>query len=119
MTRQRTLPKKIPLTYDRDRCFFTDLGYNGEPHLALLHIEDRVGVVSLREYRLLFRDRQDLTAVANGREESIGVECAVSLGCYRGLSFECGPQKAGEGTETVVSYVIVLQRTEPTRGDHF
>ena len=34
-----------------------DLGYDGEPHFAFLHIEDRVRLVALREDDLLFREQ--------------------------------------------------------------
>ena len=79
LARQGTFAKKIPLAHDRDGRFLAGLGYDGEPHFALLDIEDGVGLVPLRKDHLLFRHRQNLPAVADGREESVGVEFAVFL----------------------------------------
>src|SRR5438105_6849017 len=74
---QRAFSKKIPLTQYADRCFLAGLGYNGEPHFAILNIEDGICHIALGEYSLLFRNSHGFPALANGRKESAGVEIAA------------------------------------------
>jgi hypothetical protein len=50
-----------------------------------LNIEDSIGVVSLGIYYLLLWSRQNLPAIADGCEEDVGIESAVSLQCRRGF----------------------------------
>jgi len=72
-------PKKIAFADDRDGRFLARLGNDGEPDFAFLNIEDRVGCVPLGEDDLLFRNRQDFSAVSNSGEESVGVELSIFL----------------------------------------
>jgi hypothetical protein len=51
---------------------------------TFLDIEDSIRLIPLSEDRLLFRDGQHLSGVADHREESVGVELAVlPNGCSR------------------------------------
>src|SRR5438552_14643447 len=81
---QRAFPKKIPLTQYSDRGFLASLRHDGEPDFTFLDIEDSIRLIPLSEDRLLFRDGQHLSGVADHREESVGVELAVlPNGCSR------------------------------------
>jgi hypothetical protein len=44
-----------------------------------LNIEDSICIVPLREYDLLLWNRQNLPAIADGREEGVRIESAVFL----------------------------------------
>jgi hypothetical protein len=58
------------------------LGYDGKPDFAFLNIKDRVRSLALCEYSLLFCNRHNLPAIANGREEGYGIELSVFLMTY-------------------------------------
>src|SRR5580658_443366 len=79
LTGQRSLAKEVFLTHNADGRFLSGLGNYGEAHFAFLHIENGVCLVSLREYRLFFRDLNNLSAFANRREEGVRVEVARIL----------------------------------------
>jgi hypothetical protein len=57
------------------------LGYDSEPHFALLDIENSVSRIPLCEDPFLLRNSQALPALANAREEGAGIKPAVLLGC--------------------------------------
>ena len=79
LPRQSSLAKKISLAHDADRRFLARLGYYREPHFALLNIEDSIRRVPLGVNPLLFQNRDKLPAIADRREENIGVELGFVL----------------------------------------
>src|ERR1700730_3057095 len=78
---QRPFTEKISLAQYADGGFLAGLGYDSEPHFALLDIENSVSRIPLCEDPLLLGNSQALPALANGREEGAGIEPSVLLRC--------------------------------------
>jgi hypothetical protein len=74
LTGQRTFAEEVVLTHDADGRFLSGFRNYGEAHFTLLHVKDRVGLVSLGEYRLLFWNSKYPSTFADRREECIRVE---------------------------------------------
>src|SRR3981081_3267070 len=74
LTGEGPLAEKFPLRQYADRRFAASFRYDRQLHFTVLNVEHSIAGIALREYRLLFRNSQDLPAATDCLEESAGIE---------------------------------------------
>src|ERR1700724_837906 len=89
LARKRTFSEKLSLAQYAQGCLFANLGYDSEPYLAFLDVEDCVSLVSLGEDCFFLGKSHDFPALADSGKEFPWVELALFLGrhgwCYQWL----------------------------------
>src|SRR3982074_672440 len=63
---KRTFSEKFSLAQYTQGCFLANLGYDSEPNLAFLDVEDRVSPRALGDCGLLLEIRHDFPTLAGG-----------------------------------------------------
>src|ERR1700738_3052135 len=66
LARKRTFSEKLSLAQYAQGCFLANLGYDSEPDLAFLDVEDCVSRLPLREDGLFLGKGHDFPTLANG-----------------------------------------------------
>src|ERR1700686_3745097 len=88
---KRTFSEKFSLAQYAQGCFLANLGYDSEPNLAFLDVEDCVSLVSLCEDCLFLGKSDDFPTLADSGKELLRVEVAFFLGrdgwCHHGFSW--------------------------------
>src|SRR5260370_29754729 len=85
MAGKRTFSEKFSRAQYAQGCFLANLGYDSEPDLAFLDVEDCVSLVSLCEDCLFLEKSDDFPTLADGGKEFPWVEVTLFFGvpgCY-------------------------------------
>src|SRR5882762_2485522 len=87
LARKRTFSEKLSLAQYAQGRFLANLGYDSEPNLAFLDVEDRVSLVSLGEDGLFLGKSHDFPTLADSGKEFFWVEVVLFLGRH-GCSYQ-------------------------------
>src|SRR5258708_39012750 len=89
LARKRTFSEKLSFAQYAQGGFLANLGYDSEPNLAFLDVEDCVSLVSLCEDCLFLGNGHDFPTLADSGKEFPWVEVVLFLGrhawCYQWL----------------------------------
>src|SRR5258708_22207278 len=80
LARKRTFSEKLSFAQYAQGCFLANLGYDSEPNLAFLDVEDCVSLVSLCEDCLFLGKSHDFPTLADRGKEFLWVEVVLFLG---------------------------------------
>src|ERR1700680_4820530 len=80
LARKRTFSEKLSLAQYAQGCFLANLGYDSEPNLAFLDVEDCVSLVSLCEDYLFLGKSHHFPTLADSGKEFPWVEVVLFLG---------------------------------------